>query len=169
MEYLVIDGYNVINSWKDVFDLRNESLEDCRDKLLNILSNYQGYSNVNVIVVFDAHLKKERRLKIDKYDNITVVFTKKNMTADHYIERFVHTHSKDAVVRVVTSDYLEQSIVLTGGGIRITPRELKEEIMRENKNIEKGQINIKSQTNSILSNASEELIEWLERMRRNRF
>lgn len=169
MEYLVIDGYNVINAWGDIFNLNEENLEDCRDKLLSMLSNYQGYSNINVIVVFDAHMKREKQVKIDKYDNITVVFTKKNMTADHYIERFVYKQPKDTIVRVVTSDYLEQTIVLSGGGIRVTPKELKKEIMRQNKNIRKGQINIRSQTNSIVSNASEELIERLEEMRRNKF
>jgi len=28
MEYLVIDGYNLINAWGDVFDAKEESLED---------------------------------------------------------------------------------------------------------------------------------------------
>ena len=61
MEYLLIDGYNVINNWRDIFNLKNEPLEDCRERLLNLLSNFQGYKGVNVIVVFDAHLVKESR------------------------------------------------------------------------------------------------------------
>jgi predicted RNA-binding protein with PIN domain len=41
MEYLIVDGYNIINAWGDVFTLEKDSLEDCRVKLLDILSNYQ--------------------------------------------------------------------------------------------------------------------------------
>ena len=33
MEYLVVDGYNIINAWKDIFDLDKESLE-CRKSSL---------------------------------------------------------------------------------------------------------------------------------------
>ncbi|MDP4181935.1 MAG: NYN domain-containing protein [Bacillota bacterium] len=38
MEYLLIDGYNVINAWTDVFNLQTDSLEECRLKLQHMLS-----------------------------------------------------------------------------------------------------------------------------------
>ena len=115
MEYLVIDGYNLINAWNDIFDLENESLEVCRDKLVSMLSNYQGYKNINVIIVFDAHKVKGSKEKEETFDNIRVLFTKENETADNYIERFVYKHSSGNVIRVVTSDYLEQKMVLISG------------------------------------------------------
>jgi predicted RNA-binding protein with PIN domain len=58
MEFLLIDGYNVINAWNDIFMLEREALEDSREKFLNILSNFQGYKKNNIIVVFDAHMVK---------------------------------------------------------------------------------------------------------------
>ena len=85
MEYLLIDGYNIINAWKDLFKLESEPLEDCRDKLLAILSNYQGYRKLEIIAVFDAHQVKGSQEKHEIYDKIKIVFTKENETADKYI------------------------------------------------------------------------------------
>lgn len=169
MEYLVVDGYNIINAWNDVFNLRKESLEDCRDKLCEMLSNYQGYKKINVIVVFDAHMVREGQIKTETYDNITIVYTKENQTADNYIERFVYTMSPEHTVRVATSDYLEQRIVLSSGGIRMSPRELKEEIKQANKNIEMILSKKPVKDNTIMSNLPPGLLEKLEKMRRGKF
>ena len=169
MEYLVVDGYNIINSWTDIFYPDKEPLEDCRVKLLNILSNYQGYRKIKVIVVFDAHFVKGSREKQEVHDNITIIYTKENESADNYIERFVYRFSSDNVIRVATSDYLEQTVVLNIGGIRMSARELREEIGRTVKSID-GRIkkNIHN-SNTIMSNIKPELAEILEKMRKDKF
>lgn len=168
MEYLIIDGYNVINAWGDVFDLKKESLEDCREKFLNMLSNYQGYKKLNIIVVFDAHLVKGSKEKEEYFDNMTVVFTKENETADNYIEKYVHKNGSTNTIRVVTSDYLEQTIVLNNGGVRITPRELKEQIFQANRTINQGRGVNTSKSNKIMDNLDDRLLEKLEKMRRSK-
>ena len=109
MEYLLIDGYNVINAWKDIFYSRMEDFEYCRLKLLNIISNYQGFKDTNIFVVFDAHMVKSYQHKEELFDNIKVIYTKENTTADNYIERFVYRMGVEHRIRVVTSDYLEQT------------------------------------------------------------
>ncbi len=172
MEYLVIDGYNVINAWGDVFNLRKDSLEDCRDKLFEILSNYQGYKKTNIIIVFDAHMVKSTREKNQFVDNLTVVFTKEHVTADNYIERFVHRMGSDHTIRVVTSDYLEQTMILGKGGIRITPKEMREEIRLINTSVKsKMDMNkaVMGKTNTIMANLNPELLEKLEKIRREKF
>lgn len=169
MEYLVIDGYNVINAWRDIFNVEQEPLEDCRDKLLHILSNYQGYKKTNVIVVFDAHLVKGSQEKQENFDNITVVFTKENETADNYIERFVYKNGSTDLIRVVTSDYLEQRMILNKGGVRVTPQELKNEIMKTGKNMGNVSGNKYTGDNAIMSRIHPELREKLEKMRRGKF
>lgn len=166
MEYLVIDAYNVINAWTDVFDLQRESLEDCRDRLLNILSNYQGLSRINIIVVFDAHLVKGSQLKEDRFDRLTVVYTKEKETADHYIERFVHQYSDMYTIRVVTSDYLEQRIVLGGGGVRMSPKELKEAIYKSNAGWGKYVEPYSAKTHDVMSRIKPDILEKLENIRR---
>ena len=169
MEYLLIDGYNVINAWKDIFDLNRQSLEDCRDKFLEIISNYQGYSNTKIFVVFDAHKRNEWRTKTDTYDNITIVYTKKNQTADHYIERFVYKLGKENIVSVVTSDYLEQRIVLSGGGVRITPKEFRQEIINEKARTREKITENPKKTNNLVSGMSRDVIKRLEEFRRGRY
>jgi hypothetical protein len=127
-KYLIVDGYNVINAWRDVFDLDRITLEDSRQKLLNILSDYQGYSGMGIIVVFDAHMVANGLGSIASHDNIRVIYTKENQTADEFIERFVKNHGAGISVTVVTADYLEQRTVFSKGGLRMTPGELKDEI-----------------------------------------
>lgn len=166
MEYLVIDGYNIIHAWCDIFNLREEPLEDCRTRFLNILSNYQGYKKANVIVVFDAHLVKGSQVKHESFDKITVVFTKENETADNYIERFVYKKASTNRVRVATSDYLEQTIVLSNGGIRMSARELREEVFSASKDSKGNLQSLKRSSNTIMENVSPELLEVLEKIRR---
>ena len=133
-EYLIIDGYNIINSWDDIFDLDTLSLEEARIKLLDILSDYQGYSGSRVVVVFDAYKVKDGLGSLDIHDNIKVVYTKENQTADNFIERFVKNYGAGKMIRVATGDYLEQKTVLQKGGFRMTPAELKMDIMESKKN-----------------------------------
>ncbi len=170
IEYLVIDAYNIINAWRDIFNPEYEPLEDSREKLLNILSNYQGYKKNNIIVVFDAHSVKGRQDKMESFDNIKIVFTKENETADSYIERLVYILSKDKqnVVRVATLDYLEQTTVLNIGGVRLTPNELRKEIEHISKvNKAKGEAK-KTFKNTIDSKLDPDVIERLEKIRRGK-
>ncbi len=166
LDYIIIDAYNVINSWNDLIDIRNEPLEDCREKLLDMLSNYQGYTSVNMIVVFDAHLRNSRKEKVEVFDNLTVVFTKRNQTADSYIERLVYRLSKDYTVGVVTSDYLEQRIVLSGGGVRITPRELRSRMFKANSEVVSRKPRHGIRGNNVLDSAAPELLKLLDEMRK---
>ncbi|HHW31066.1 MAG TPA: NYN domain-containing protein [Clostridiaceae bacterium] len=166
MECLVVDAYNVINAWTDVFDLQRESMEDCRDRLLNILSNYQGLCKIKIIVVFDAHHVKGSQHKEESFDMLTVVYTKEKETADNYIERFVHQYSDIYTIRVVTSDYLEQRIVLGSGGVRMSPKELKEAIYRTNTEWGKYVEPYSSKTHDVISRIKPDILEKLEKIRR---
>jgi hypothetical protein len=168
MEYLLIDGYNIINYWTDIFKLENEPLEDCRDRLVSMVSNYQGYKKINVIVVFDSHLVKGSRGNKEKFDNITVVYTKENETADNYIERFVHKYGDIYRIRVATSDYLEQTIIFSNGGIRVSPRELRQEIEKVSSSGGKKYSKSNIKTNRLSENIKPELLEILEKMRRGK-
>lgn len=167
---MLVDGYNVINAWNDVFDLVNQSLEDCRDRLLYILSDYQGFKRIRVIVVFDAYMVKKGQKKEESFDNLQIIYTKENQSADIYIERFVYENSKDNVIRVVTSDYLEQRIVLQGGGARMTPRELKIDIEEMKRTVKSkvDRVQKVGNTNTIMSNINPELVRKFEEMRRGK-
>ncbi len=167
MEYLIIDGYNVINAWSDIFDLKRESLEEARRKLQEIISNFQGYKDLNIIIVYDAHYLKGGQERTEKYDNLTIVFTKENESADVYIERFVANLGSQHTIRVVTLDYLEQRIILSKGGARVSPRELRQEIENTLKSESQRERTRPRQPNSIEAHLSPETLEALEKLRRS--
>lgn len=127
-EYLLVDGYNVIFAWDDLNKLAESSIDGARNALINILCNYQGYKKCEVIVVFDAYKVKGNHREIEKVNNITVVYTKEAETADMYIEKASLDLAKKHKVRVVTSDALEQVIILGNGALRVSSREFQSEV-----------------------------------------
>lgn len=127
-EYLLVDGYNVIFAWEDLKELAAVNIEAARNKLMDILCNYQGFRKCAVILVFDAYKVEGYALEIQKYHNIHVVYTKEAETADQYIEKVVHEIGRKYHVTVVTSDGVEQVITLGQGGTLISAREFFEEV-----------------------------------------
>ena len=134
-EYLLVDGYNVIFSWDNLKKLADISIDGARNALINILCNYQGYKRCEVIVVFDAYKVKGNHREIEKVNNITVVYTKEAETADMYIEKASLDLAKKHKVRVVTSDALEQVIILGNGALRVSSREFQGEVKSAEENI----------------------------------
>ncbi len=127
-EYLLVDGYNVIFAWDNLNKLAESSIDGARNALINVLCNYQGYKKCEVIVVFDAYKVKGNHREIEKVNNITVVYTKEAETADMYIEKASLDLAKKHKVRVVTSDALEQVIILGNGALRVSSREFQAEV-----------------------------------------
>ncbi|MBQ2412906.1 MAG: NYN domain-containing protein [Anaerotignum sp.] len=128
-EFLLVDGYNIIHAWEDLKELAEDvSLESARQKLMDVLSNYKGTNKATIILVFDGYLVKGNIGTVYEYNNIYVVYTKEAETADHYIERVVTSLPKHYKVRVATGDGLEQLIISGQGAIRMTARELWNEV-----------------------------------------
>ena len=127
-EYLLVDGYNIIFAWDDLKELAETNIDGARTRLMDILSNYQGYKKCRLILVFDAYKVKGNPGEVVKYHNIHVVYTKEAETADQYIEKTVHEIGRKYHVAVATSDHLEQVIILGQGGHRLSAQNLREEI-----------------------------------------
>lgn len=127
-EYVLVDGYNVIFSWDELNDAAKKNIEAARAMLVNILCNYQGYKKCRLILVFDAYKVKGNVGEVEKIGGIDVVYTKEAETADMYIEKVTHKLAKNNRVRVVTSDGLEQLIILGSGALRVSSRAFKEEV-----------------------------------------
>lgn len=128
-EYLLVDGYNIIFAWDELSDLAGADLNAARCRLTDILCNYQAFRKMHLILVFDAYRVKGNPGSVERHHNIDVVYTKEAETADQYIEKVTHEMSrKNHRVRVATSDGLEQIIIMGAGAIRVSARELLEEI-----------------------------------------
>ncbi len=136
-EYLLVDGYNIIFAWKDLKELSKMNIDSARDKLLDIMCNYQGLKKNHIIVVFDAYKVAGGKGSVQDYHNIHVVYTKEAETADQYIEKVTHELGRMHNVTVATSDGLEQMIIWGQGARRLSARGLKEEVELANKQIKK--------------------------------
>ena len=135
-EYLLVDGYNIIFAWEDLKQLAQVNIDSARDKLMDILCNYQGYRKNTVILVFDAYKVKGNPGSVSKYHNIYVVYTKEAETADQYIEKTVHDMARKYQVTVATSDALEQMIIWGQGATRLSALGLKEEVEKASKEMQ---------------------------------
>lgn len=136
-EYLLVDGYNILFAWEELKELAEHNLEAARNKLMDILCNYQGFTKCILILVFDAYQVKGSLGEIIAYHNIHVVYTKEAETADMYIEKVAHDIARKHKVTVATSDGLEQVIIMGQGAARLSANDLKEEINRVNNQIRK--------------------------------
>lgn len=162
-EYLLVDGYNIIFSWDELSELAKENMDAARYKLMDILSNYQGFTNSKVILVFDAYKVKGGVGSVQKYHNIDVVYTKEAETADQYIEKVTHEIAKDNRVAVATSDALEQIIILGKGAIRLSAGDLKEEILRVNDAIRSSYLEKSSKGRANIGERfGDDIIEFME-------
>ena len=168
-EYLLVDGYNIIFAWEDLNELAKVNIEGARNKLLDILCNYQGYKKCTLILVFDAYKVEGGQGSVQKYHNIHVVYTKEAETADQYIEKTVHEIGKKYHVTVATSDALEQVIILGQGADRLSARNLREEIQRMKEEIREDYIEKQKKSGTYLfDHLPEELSDLMEDVRLGR-
>ena len=129
-EYLLVDGYNIIFAWDELKTIARDNLDGARGQLMHILSNYCGYRQCRLILVFDAYKVKGQHGETEQYHNITVVYTKEAETADSYIEKATLDLSKKHKVRVATSDGMEQLIILGNGALRVSAEEFRQEVLQ---------------------------------------
>lgn len=129
-EYLLVDGYNIIFAWEELSDLAKINLDSARGKLLDIMSNYAGFTGKSVIVVFDAYRVAGHQVEKTMYHNVYVVYTREAMTADEYIEEEAHELKKQYNVTVATSDKVVQVITWGKGAIILSAKDLLEEVDR---------------------------------------
>lgn len=127
-EYLLVDGYNLIHSDGPLKDAARTNLELARQALMDTLCNYQGFRKCHVILVFDAYKVPGGVGACEAYNNITVIYTKEAQTADSYIEKAAYDLSKKHRVWVVTSDGMEQLIILGSGALRVSSAEFQKEL-----------------------------------------
>lgn len=165
-EYLLVDGYNIIFAWEDLKELAAVNIDGARERLMDILCNYQGFKKSTLILVFDAYKVKGNPGSVETYHNIHVVYTKEAETADQYIEKTVHEIGRKYRVTVATSDQLEQVIILGQGGQRMSARELLEDVIEVSHQIrETVRQKRSSDKNYLFDHLDEETAARMERIR----
>lgn len=134
-KYLLVDGYNIVFAWDELRELAKDNIDAARNRLMDILCNYQGFKKMTLILVFDAYKVKGNIGEMSSYHNIHVVYTKEAETADQYIEKLAHKIGRDYDVTVATSDGLEQLIIRGQGCRLLSARDFYEEIKRTEEQI----------------------------------
>lgn len=127
-EYLLVDGYNIIFAWTDLKELAEKNIDSAKDLLCDIMDEYAGFRDRQVIIVFDAYKVNGGVGSVTTWGKIDVVYTKEAETADAYIERTAHNILEKHKVYVATSDRLEQMIVRGDGAYVLSASDLLEEI-----------------------------------------
>ena len=127
-EYLLVDGYNIIFAWEELAAIAKDSLAAARQKLMDILCNYQGFrqcgADPGVRRLPGAGQPGER----GAVPQHPCGLHPEAETADMFIERVTHEIGRDRRVRVATSDGMEQIIILGHGAYRISARQFRLEV-----------------------------------------
>jgi len=169
---LLVDGYNVINNWPELLDLKEQNLAHARDQLAADLSEFQALCDIRVIVVYDAQFVKGGVEHREYSQGVEVVYTREGETADNWIERYAalhHSASSDSNLPlfVTTYDWMEQRIISAQGAYRVTPQELFQE-MQKLKKIEKSRLNSKQERMPLDHRLTESTRKVLEGWRRRK-
>ena len=135
--YVLVDGYNIIFAWDELKKAAEDSLDLAREMLINRMANYRGFTQCELILVFDAYKVKGNPGEVENVHGISVVYTKEAETADMYIEKVTHELGKKHRVRVATSDNLEQLIILGAGAVRVSASEFEKEVCDTEEEIRK--------------------------------
>ncbi|MDR2182864.1 MAG: NYN domain-containing protein [Clostridiales bacterium] len=168
-DFLLVDGYNIIHDWELLSTLADISLEFARDALINMLANYQGFKDIGIIIVFDAHKIRHGHEKVLHHGNVAIVYTQEFETADAYIERTVQNltdKAKPYRIAVATSDSLEQVVVMAKGAIRLSAADFLAEIETTEAEIRRKIAAARPvKNNQLLDNLDPAMARWLEAAR----
>ena len=159
-------GTNILNAWPSLAKDQEEDFEQARKKLMDRMVEYAHYTGQFVILVFDEYKVKKNPGEEFYYKGIHVVFTKAMQTADHYIEQELNLIGRHRRVRVATSDGMEQQIILSRGGTRISARELELEVAHAREGLlrRKNRLKEEGTVNSLEEATMESLLELKNRL-----
>ena len=166
---LVVDGYNILNAMEGGI---TRPIGDARDRLTARLSDYAGFSGQSIVLVFDAWLS-DRMARTQEQDGpVTVVYTRKGETEDHYIERLCDGYARDVELgsmelRVATSDGVEQTVVMGRGASRVSAREILREMESVRRETREAAAPPVPRKNALIERLPEEIRRKLDEMRRS--
>jgi len=136
-QYLIVDGYNIIFAWETLAETAKHDLDAARRALCDALSSYAGFKKCRLVLVFDGYKVKGSPGRKEQFHNIQVVYTAEGETADAYIEALVSEVGTNYNLRVATSDSLVQLSSLRSGVLRMSARELQQEVEAAGKEMQK--------------------------------
>lgn len=169
LEIVIVDGYNIIGAWPELRKLKDVKLDEARDRLIEMLADYQAYAGNVVYVVFDAHQVPGLGGRYEM-SSVRILYTREKETADELIERLVaELAGRRKLVYVATSDMTEQHVVFGRGALRMPARELLLKVRESRKEVRERIDRTDAESrNTLGSNLSKEMLQLFEKWRRGK-
>lgn len=165
---LLVDGYNMIGDWIELRELQKKDLASARDLLVEKMAEYQAYTGMEVMIIFDAHMVPGLGKKYNNY-RLNIIYTKEKETADERIEKLVKELKRvDTQIYVATSDFVEQRVIFASGALRKSARELRNEVLSIEKGIEKEVKKTQQKKVKTKLPINDEMAELFEKWRRGK-
>jgi len=121
--YLIVDGHSVIFAWPELRKLHARRSSLAREALLRHLRDYQDWTGVHVVAVFDGKGKKVGATSDPA--EVQVFYSRSGQSADAIIERLASKYAKRYKLVVATSDSMEAETVHAFGAEWISPEALR--------------------------------------------
>ena len=121
--YLIVDGHSVIFAWPELRKLHAHRSSLAREALLKQLRDYQDWTGVHVVVVFDGKGKKVEATS--ELADVQIFYSRSGQSADAIIERLASKYAKPFDLTVATSDSMEAETVHACGAESISPEALR--------------------------------------------
>jgi predicted RNA-binding protein with PIN domain len=122
--YLIVDGHSIIFAWPELRKLHARSSALARATLLKQLRDYQDWTGVRVVVVFDGKGTKIDAVRDPK--DVQIFYSRSGQPADAIIERLAGKYAKRFQLMVATSDAMEAETVAACGAEWISPETLRQ-------------------------------------------
>ena len=121
--YLIVDGHSIIFAWPELRKLHARRSSLAREALIKQLRDYQDWTGVRVVVVFDG---KGRKLSATSEPrDVQIFYSRTGQSADAIIERLASKYASQFDVTVATSDSLEKETVNACGALCLSPDGLR--------------------------------------------
>ena len=122
--YLIVDGHSIIFAWPELRALHQKRTSLAREALAKQLRDYQDWTDIRVVVVFDGR-GPDVTGSADPHE-IQIFYSRKGQTADAIVERLAGKYAPDFDLMVATSDLLERQTVTSFGAVSVSPETLRE-------------------------------------------
>jgi predicted RNA-binding protein with PIN domain len=124
--YLIVDGHSVIFAWPELRKIHERRSSLAREALTRQLRDYQDWTGVRVVIVFDG--KGAQVSSTSGSGDVQIFYSRSGQTADAIIERLASKYAGKVDLTVATSDFMERQTVHASGAKCISPEALREAV-----------------------------------------
>ena len=121
--YLIVDGHSIIFAWPELRKLHARRSSLAREALIKQLRDYQDWTAVRVVVVFDG--KGNKVETTSEPNDVQIFYSRTRQSADAIIERLASKYAKLYELTVATSDRMVAETVMARGAEPVSPEGLR--------------------------------------------